>query len=83
MSNQWGHGFNKGHKEGVGDGVDIGLTVGQLSVGDHAWHTVNAAISAFENGDDLQGLMLLRTLQFALAAATGHEAPPFNKMMGQ
>ncbi len=82
MSKQLGNGFHKGHEEGLGNGLDIGLQVGHMDVGEHAWHSVNSAIDAIEKDDVLRGLMLLRTLRFALASATGHEAPLFNKMMG-
>jgi len=63
-------------------GKNEGLTAyaaGQMAVGEHAWHSVNAAIFAIEKGNHLQGLMLLRTLRFALAKATGHDVPQFIK----
>jgi hypothetical protein len=81
MSKQWGHGFHKGHKDGISDGLDIGQSVGLISVGEHAWHSVNTAIDLIEKGDDVSGLMLLRTLLFALASATGRDVPPFNRML--
>ena len=79
MSKQWGHGFHKGREEGIESGfttgVDLGKSCGQLTAGEHSWHTVNAAIDALEKGNDLQGLTLLRTLRFYLAAVTGRDVP--------
>ena len=53
----------------------IGEQMGKMEVGEHAWHTVNAAIESLERSDDLRALMLLRTLRHFLAKSTGHEVP--------
>ena len=53
----------------------IGEQMGRIEVGEHAWHTVNAAIESLEKSEDLRALMLLRTLRHFLAKSTGHEVP--------
>ena len=49
--------------------------MGRMEVGEHAWHTVNAAIESLERSEELRALMLLRTLRHFLAKSTGHEVP--------
>lgn len=80
MSKQWGNGFHEGVSSGFSIGFDSGQSIGQMSVGEISWHVVNCAIDALERGDDLKAVMLLRTLLFALAEATGHTKPKFNRM---
>ena len=53
----------------------IGEQMGRMEVGEHAWHTVNAAIESLERSEELRALMLLRTLRHFLAKSTGHEVP--------
>ena len=53
----------------------IGKQMGKMEVGEHAWHTVNAAIESLERSEDLRALMLLMTLRHFLADFTGHEVP--------
>ena len=56
-------------------GIDtfIGEKIGMMHVGEHAWHSVSAAIECMEKREDLRALMLLRTLRHFLSKATGHE----------
>ena len=56
-------------------GMFIGEQMGKMEVGEHAWHTVNAAIESLERSEELRALMLLRTLRHFLAKSTGHEVP--------
>ena len=51
----------------------IGEKIGMMHVGEHAWHSVSAAIECMEKSEDLRALMLLRTLRHFLSKATGHE----------
>ena len=53
----------------------IGEQMGKMHVGEHAWHSVSAAIECMEKKEDLRALMLLRTLRHFLSKATGHEVP--------
>lgn len=72
---QWGHGFHagvtEGHESGFETGFSTGDQVGAMSVGESAWHSVDAAILAIEAGNVMRGLMLLRTLRPYLAGVTG------------
>ena len=43
--------------------------------GEHAWHTVNAAIASLESGENSMALVLLKTLRHFLADSKGHEVP--------
>ena len=69
------------HINGLFQGIEIGAkqgeSIGCMKIGEHAWHIVEVAIEALETGKELRALMLLRTLKFALAAATGYETPLF------
>ena len=81
MSKQWGHGFQKGTAEGISAGLDIGIDCTKMALGEHAWHTTNAALQALGKNDIDGCFYILRTLQFALAAATNRDTPLFNPMI--
>lgn len=70
------------HIDGMFQGLDIGSqqgeSIGRMAIGEYAWHSVDSAIIAIQGGEELRGLMLLRSLMFVLAKATGRESPPFN-----
>ena len=68
---QWSHGFHMGLEQGI----DIGEQIGNMQAGEYAWHSINAAIEALQQGEDLRALMLLRTLRFVLAPLTGRDLP--------
>jgi hypothetical protein len=56
-------------------GVDLKKKVGSMEGAEHAWHCVNAAVSAIRKGDDLQALGVLYALLYVLADATGRDKP--------
>ena len=75
MSKQWGHGYNKGIDAGLEVGEDIGRQSGGFDVAEHCWHTINSAIRSIEQGNELEGLGILRMMKFMLAAKTGRDVP--------